>query len=202
MQAIAFDCVRREAGSKGVARRHRADGRLPAVLYGHGISEPVCLSADPVQVKKGLENPKGFNALFHLNIAGQAPVPVMVRDIQRDAISRDILHVDFVAPDLEQPIVAVVPVNVTGRSIGIASGGRLRKPYREVKLRAKPAEIPAEVLIDITNLDQGDEIRASGMPLPAGVEPVFDRDYLVVKVLKPRGKQKGAEEEGKKAAKK
>jgi large subunit ribosomal protein L25 len=189
MEAIAFDCVRREAGSKGVARRHRADGRLPAVLYGHGITEPVCLSADPIQVKKGLENPKGFNAVFHLKFEGQT-VPVMVRDIQRDAISRDILHVDFVAPDLDKPLVAVVPVDLTGKSIGVATGGRLRKPYREVKLRSKPYDVPAQVLIDITTLDQGDEIRASTMPLPEGVEPVFDRDYLVVKVLKPRGKVK------------
>ena len=192
MEAIAFDCVRREAGSKGVARRHRADGRLPAVLYGHGVTEPVCLSADPIQVKKGLENPKGFNAVFHLNFDGQT-VPVMVRDIQRDAISRDILHVDFVAPDLDKPIVAIVPVNLIGKSIGVSTGGRLRKPYREVKLRSKPVDVPAQVEIDVTNMDQGDEVRASTMPLPAGVEPVFDRDYLVVKVLKPRGKVKADE---------
>jgi len=201
MDAIAFDCIRREAGGKGVAGRHRAEGRLPAVLYGHGIAAPIAVSTDPVQFAKGLQNPKGFNALFQVNLPGEPSVPVLVRDVQRDAISRAIIHVDLVVPDVERPIVAIVPVNLTGKSIGITTGGRLRKPYREIKLRAKPAEIPSEVLIDITNLDHGDGIMASQLPLPEGVEPVFDRDYLVVKVLKPRGKVKTEEEAPKKGKK-
>jgi large subunit ribosomal protein L25 len=189
MEAIAFDCVRREAGSKGVARRHRADGRLPAVLYGHGITEPVCLSADPIQVKKGLENPKGFNAVFHLKFDGQTRPGHGARHPARCHQPR------HPARRLRRPRPRQAPhrggaVNLSGKSIGVATGGRLRKPYREVKLRSKPYDVPAQVLIDITTLDQGDEIRASTMPLPEGVEPVFDRDYLVVKVLKPRGKVK------------
>lgn len=192
MDAIAIDCARRETGGKGTARRHRAEGRLPAVLYGHGIDSPVSVSLDPAELNKGLRNPKGFNAVFSITLPGEEPRHVMIREVQRDAISRDIMHVDLVAPDLNQTLTAMVPVNVTGRSIGVSTGGRLRKPYRDVKLRGKPADIPAEVLIDITNLDHNDGVMASQMPLPEGVEAVYDRDYVVVKVMKPRGKKKEA----------
>lgn len=66
--------------------------------------------------------------------------------------------------------------------------GRIRKPYREVRLEALPAAIPAELVIDITDLDHEDSIMASEMKLPEGVRAIYDRDYVVVKVQKPRGR--------------
>lgn len=198
MDAIALSSTHRTPGGKGVARRLRAEGRLPAVLYGYGVEAPTHLSLDPKELDKALANPKGLNAVFTVEVDGKAH-NVLVRELQRHPVSRKILHLDLVAADLDKPRVTFVPVDVTGKSIGVVTGGRLRKPYREVKLRAKPGDVPASIVVDITNLDHGDGVMASELNLPEGVEPVFDRDYVVVKVLKPRGKKTAEEGEEAKA---
>lgn len=194
MDAIALSSTHRTPGGKGVARRLRAEGRLPAVLYGHGVETPTTLSLDPKELDKALANPKGLNAVFSVAVDGTTH-HVLLREMQRHPVSRKILHIDLVAADLEKPLVAFVPVEFTGKSIGVVTGGRIRKPYREVKLRSKPADVPASITVDITPLDHGDAVKASELNLPEGVTPVFDRDYVVVKVLKPRGR-KTAEEGG------
>ena len=91
---------------------------------------------------------------------------VIVREIQRHPVSRKILHVDLVAPDLEQEIVASVPLKFVGKAVGVVTGGRLRTPYREIKLRARPANFPADVEADLTPLDHGDGMSALREVLP------------------------------------
>ena len=196
MQAIALESTPREGRGKGPARRLRAAGRVPAVVYGHNVESAIAVSLDPKALDKALANPKKANALFQVSIDGTDHT-VMAREIQRHPVSRAILHLDLVAPDLDKPIVSAVPFETTGRSKGVVVGGRLRTPYREVKLRAKPADIPASIVYDITELEIGDTVFASSLALPAGVEAVYDRDYVVVKVLKPRGVKKTADDEEK-----
>ncbi len=193
MEIISISSQPREPGGKGVARRLRAAGRTPAVVYGHGIDNAVAISMDPRDLDRALDNPKRQNALVDLDVAGTTH-RVLLREIQRHPVSRAILHLDFVAPKLDQAMVAAVPVRVTGKSVGVVTGGKLRKPYREVKLSALPAEIPAEIVLDVTELDHGDSIKASDMPMPEGASAVFDRDYVVVKVSKPRGLDEDFEE--------
>ena len=188
MDAIALSSTRRSPGGKGVARRLRAEGRLPAVLYGHGVESPTPLSLDPKEFAKALTNPKGLNAVFSIEVDGTTH-QVLAREMQRHAVSRDVVHVDLVAADPEKTIVTFVPVSFIGQSVGVVTGGRIRKPYREIKLRARPIDVPAEIIVDITPLDHNDTIHASDLQLPEGVTPVYDRDYVVVKVSKPRGKQ-------------
>lgn len=194
MEAIAITSTPREGRGKGDNRKLRAQGRIPAVAYGHGIEGAMALTLDPRELEKALQNPKGSNAIFSLDTGDGQTRPVLVRELQRHPVSRKVLHVDLVAPDLEREIVTIVPVRFTGRSVGVQAGGRMRTPYREVRLRGKPANIPAEVLIDITPLDQGDAVMASQMPLPEGVQPVFDRDFIVVKIIAPRGRKAEGEE--------
>lgn len=201
MEAIAISSTPREGRGKGAARKLRAVGQIPAIAYGHGIEASIPLTLDPKALEKALDNPYGANALFDLAIEGGAHHRVLVRDLQRHPVSREVLHVDLVAPDLDEPVVSPVPVKIIGKSIGVTTGGRLRTPYREVRLKAKPADFPADVTIDITNLDHNDGVMASEMPLPEGVEPVYDRDYVVVKVVAPRGR-KATEEEAEKGKKK
>ncbi|MCA9539627.1 MAG: 50S ribosomal protein L25 [Myxococcales bacterium] len=201
MEAIALQSTTRDGRGKGPNRRLRAAGRVPAVVYGHGVETPLAVSLDPTELNAALANPKKQNALFDVSVDGERNVVVLVRDIQRDAVSRAIEHVDLVAPDLNRPVVAVVPLEFTGRSIGVQTGGRLRTPYREVKLRSVPALVPAAVVIDVTQMDQGDTLMSSQLPLPEGVEVVAERDFVVAKVLKPRGVKKVAAKEEKKKKK-
>ena len=192
METTALSCKRREGRGKEAARKIRAAGGIPAVVYGHGYDTPISVIVDPKQLTKALKNPKGTNAIFDITIDDQASGKVLVRELQRHAVSRKILHLDLVAPKPGRKLTYNVPVRFTGKSIGVVTGGRLRKPYREVRLEALPESVPAEVVIDITELDHDDTIMASQMVLPEGVRAIYDRDYVVVKVQKPRGRLESA----------
>ncbi len=187
METININTQPRQTGGKGPARQLRREGRTPAVIYGHAISQPVAVSLDPRELDTLLANPKGSNAVFDLPIEGTTH-KVLIREIQRHPVSRSILHVDLVATDVNRRIVASVPVRFTGRSIGVQAGGYASRPHREVRLSAMPDAVPAEVVIDITELDQDDSVMASQIELPEGVEAVYDRDYVVVKITTPRGR--------------
>lgn len=189
METIAIQSTRRKAGNKGVARRLRAEGRVPAVVYGHAIDAPIPVSLDPLELDKALANPKGHNAIFALDIDGDDTFNVLVREVQRHPVRREIMHLDLVSPDMEREIVAMVPITVTGKAAGVQAGGKLRVPYREMRLRARPADFPASVAVDVTSLEQGDTRMASEVPLPEGVTALYDRDFVVAKVVKPRGRK-------------
>ncbi len=186
MQSESLSIEPRNPGGKGAARQLRRGGRTPAVVYGHGLKEPLHVSIDPAALSTALQNPKGANALFSVDCAGGTH-SVMIREVQRHPVSRHILHVDLVAPDPERPLLLSIPVRLTGRSIGASTGGIVRNPSREVRLLVLPAIAPAAVMVDITDLDHGDSIMASELQLPEETRAVYDRDYVVVKIVKPRG---------------
>ena len=194
MEAIALSGSIRTTSGKGSNRKLRAAGSIPAILYGHGLSESKSVTLDPRALGKALENPKGANGLVVFSVEGSETHTVLVREIQRDAVSRKILHVDLIAPDLDADLVAIVPVNYSGKSPGVALGGRLQTPCREVKLVAKPADIPAEIAIDLATLDIGDTLMVSELPLPENTSVLFDTDFVAAKVSAARGAQDDEEE--------
>lgn len=184
----------REGRGKGDARKQRAKGTIPAVIYGHGVEKSLSVSIDPKVLLKGLEEPKGYNTVFSVPVEGGETYTVFVRELQRHPVSRNVLHVDFVSPDMDRPTVGEVPIITTGKSIGVAMGGKLAVPYRAMKVLAKPADFPVDVTIDITEMNHNDVVKASDVELPEGVTAIYDRDYVVVKITPPRGKKKTAEE--------
>ena len=196
MEPIALAGSLREGSGKEAAKKIRAAGGTPAVLYGHGMSESVHLQLDPKVLNKALENPKRTNALMSVDLGSDAGShTVLVREVQRHPVKRTILHVDLVVPNLEKNITATVPLRFTGKSVGVSMGGRLRTPYREVNVSARPADIPVDIEVDITTLDIGDLVKASEINTGESVKVVYDQDFVVVKVLKPRGGAKAAAEE-------
>jgi large subunit ribosomal protein L25 len=194
MEAIALSGSIRTTSGKGSNRKLRAAGSIPAILYGHGLSESRSVTLDPRALGKALENPKGANGLVVFSVEGSETHTVLVREIQRDAVSRKILHVDLIAPDLDADLVAIVPVNYSGKSPGVALGGRLQTPCREVKLVAKPGDIPAEIAIDLATLDIGDTLMVSQLPVPENTSILFDTDFVAAKVSAARGAQDDEEE--------
>ena len=195
MEPIALAGSLREGIGKEAAKKIRAAGSTPAVLYGHGMSESVNLQLDPKVLNKARENPKIANALMSVDLGSDAGShTVLVREVQRHPVKRTILHVDLVVPNLEENITATVPLRFIGKSVGVSMGGRLRTPYREVNVSARPADIPVDIEVDITTLDMGDLIKASELNAGENVSVVYDEDFVVVKVLKPRGGAKTAAE--------
>ena len=186
---ISISAESRSGLGKEAAKKVRNAGQIPAVFYGFGAeSQPVSLS--PKQLEQALANPKGINGYFSLSIDGKdMPNRVFIRELQRHPVSRRVLHVDIVCPNPEKPIEATVPLKFVGRSVGVASGGRARRPYREVTVRGLPDQLPAEIVVDITPVDQGQQITAS--QLNAGdTEVVYERDFVIFKVAAPRGGNK------------
>ena len=196
METILLNGALREGLGKEANRKLRANGQMPAVLYGVGIEKAISVVLEPRQLVKALDNPKKTNALMSVELPGDAGThTVLVREIQRHPVRRTILHVDLVVPDLTKSVVSVIPLRYTGKSIGVSMGGRLRMPYREVSVESMPANIPSEIVVDITALDIDDSVHASGLTTSDNFSVIYDRDFVVVKVQRPRGGGETDEEE-------
>jgi large subunit ribosomal protein L25 len=171
---------------KEAVKKVRRTGKVPAVYYGfEAESQPVSL--DGKSLEQVLSNPKGLNGYFALTLnGGDTGKRVLIRELQRHPVTRQILHVDLVAPNPSKTITAKVPLNFTGRSIGVTTGGCARKPYREVTVCGLPENIPGDITIDVSSVDQGEQIMASDLKVD-GCEMIYDRDFVVFKVAAPRG---------------
>ena len=178
---------RREGTGKGVARKLRAQGLIPAVCYG-SKSEPMHLSLPPDAIVTLFNNPKGKNVVFNLSVDGQPVENVMVKDYVVDPVRRNLLHVDFQVVDLDRKIRVRVPINPVGRAAGTRIGGVLSIIRPDIDIQARPLDIPPQVDIDVTELTAGQTILASNVSMPERVEPAFRSDYGLIRVVMPRKK--------------
>jgi large subunit ribosomal protein L25 len=182
-----LSATKREGTGKGVARKLRAVGQIPAVVYGGG-GAATSLQLSPDSVTKLFENPKGKNVLFDLDLGVEQIKNVMVKDYLIHPAKRSLLHVDFFTVDLEKPVKAQVPIEPIGRSKGVAEGGVLTIIRQTVEVFAKPAEIPEKVEIDVTELVAGQTVTAKDITLPEGVKPAWRAPYGLLRVVMPRRK--------------
>ena len=179
----------RQDTGKGVARRLRMAGRVPAVAYGGGM-DPKPLSVDPDDVVELFDNPKGKNIVFNVELEdGQVMTDLMVKSYQIDPVRRELLHVDMFAVDMDREIVALVPVKAVGRAAGVKAGGILSTLRPDVHIKAKPGDIPAVIEADVTNLNPGQTIQAADLSLPEGVAPGYKANYGLLTIVMPRKKK-------------
>lgn len=183
----------RAAGTKGHARRLRASGMLPGVMYGKN-AEPTAVAVNPKETAAVLSTEYGFNKVFNLDVDGASTL-VMVKDYQFDPIRRELTHLDFYAVDPEQFVTLRVPVSTTGASVGVKAGGRLQIVSRDVKLTCRVKDIPSTVPHDVTTVHVGESVYVDEMIAPEGCEFVFKNRYPVIRVARKRGaKVRGGEE--------
>ena len=138
---------------KGVARRLRAAGKVPGVLYGHGI-DPVPLSVDAREMFHLLHGGAGANALVDLIVDGTEHL-AMAREIQRDHIHNKLIHVDFLAVSRTEKITVNVPVIEIGEAVGVKEGGVVEHHLREVSAECFPQDVPEHIEVDITDVELG-----------------------------------------------
>jgi len=178
----------RDAVGKGVARKLRAAGRIPGVLYGR-TTPAVSVSLDPKLLRRVLvRSEAGLNTLFELDVAGGGELqgkPVLVRELQRDPVRGDYLHADLLAVDLLQKLQVSVPIHVIGKAHGVELGGILDHSLRELELLCLPTAIPKEVQVDVTLLEVGQSLHVRDLVLPEGVELRSDPDLSVISVVVP-----------------
>jgi large subunit ribosomal protein L25 len=178
----------RDAVGKGVARKLRAAGRIPGVVYGRS-TPAVCVSLDPKALRRVLlRGEAGLNTLFELDVAGGGELhgrPVLVRELQRDPVRGDYLHADLLAVDLQQRLQVKVPIHVIGKAHGVELGGILDQSLRELELLCLPTAIPKEIAVDVTQLEVGQSLHVRDLVLPEGVELRSDPELSVLSVVVP-----------------
>ena len=202
MGEFALDAEPRKGTGKGVARKLRAAGRIPAVCYRRSTpAEPI--SVDPHILERMLRaSGAGLNTLIDLRVTGGGEFDgrqVLVKELQRDPVSGAFLHVDLFAVDLDTLIQVSVPLHLEGTAAGVKLGGIVDHALRELELECLPDAIPEEILVDVSALDVGQSLHVRELALPEGVRLIRDGDRSVVAVVAPAAAEEEAaveEEEG------
>jgi large subunit ribosomal protein L25 len=170
---------RTETG-KGIMRKLRASGKLPAVLYGVK-DETLSLTVDPEALTDIFNETRNRNTVVELDIEGEK-VAALVREAQRHPLSRQLLHVDFQQVSSAKPVEVTVPVTTVGKPAGAVFGGRLRVIRRELRVSCPFDKIPETFVVDISAMNVGDMVKASQVETADDVNVLFDHDFNVLTV--------------------
>ena len=170
----------REKSGKGVARKLRAAGKLPAVVYGKGF-EPITVTVDPKELEGAVSGEAGLNTLITLKGAAEIDGKVVIlKDADVHPIRRDMISADFYAINLKEKSIFMVPINVVGTAVGQTEGGSLQLVRNELEVLCLPTEVPQAIDIDVTALEIGDTIHIEQVVVPEGVELVHDVNFTVI----------------------
>jgi large subunit ribosomal protein L25 len=161
------------------ARRLRAAGKVPGVLYGHGI-EPRSLAVGSRELRAALTSESGLNALISLDVGGERHL-ALARQMQRHPVRRTIDHIDFLIVRRDEIVSAEVPVHLAGEAGEVyKADGLVEQQLFTLVVNATPGDIPNSIEVDITSLSIGEAIRVSDLKLPPGVSTDLDPEEPVV----------------------
>lgn len=191
--------IGRPTGSRASGRL-RAEGKVPGVVYGQG-KDPVAVSVVWRDLRHALVGEAGLNALIDLQVDGASEL-VIVKDLQRHPVRRDVLHVDFLRINRDEELTVDVPITLLGEATEVLrADGVVDQSMHALSVTAKPNDIPNELTIDISGLALGDTLRVADLQLPAGVttsvdpeEPVVSTSAAAVMDVEPA--EEGEAEEG------
>ena len=184
---ISLEAREREGRGKNDARRLRAQGMVPAVLYGDGGGAGSTVLAVPAKVVDYTLQHVGDNALYDLKLGGQDDATVRVVDVQRNPVSGRLVHVDLAPVNMRERIVVTVPLTVAGAddSPGVTEGGVLDQVAYEVEVESLPGDIPQGLTLDVSGLQIGDNLTLADVELPEGVELISDPEEVAATVTPP-----------------
>ena len=192
MKALAFEVMAREDSGKGVARKLRREGLIPAVIYGHQSTRKLALRLKDLQ--QVMKSGGGVNALLELNLDGEKKT-ALLKDVQYDPIQRVPIHADIFEVSMDQTIRVTVEVKTTGGDpVGFKTGGILTHTLTEVEVECLPMEIPEFFEVDLSALDVGDSFHVSDLP-DLGVKVLASGDQLLYSVIEPVIEAEPEEEE-------
>jgi large subunit ribosomal protein L25 len=168
--------------NKNAARRVRAAGQIPAVVYGAGL-DSVAVEVDPKQILRILHSESGHNTIFDADIAGQGLAKVMIVDWQYEPIRDSLLHIDLKRIAMDKAMKASVPVRLIGIPTGVKNeGGILDQVLREVEIECLPAEIPSHIDVDVTGLALFGVVRVSDLPHSGSIKFLNAEDATIAHV--------------------
>lgn len=185
MKSITIQGTKRESVGKKSTKALRDAELVPCVVYGG--EAPLNFSAEERAFKGLVYTPEAHTVSIELD--GKT-IPAVLQDIQFHPITDKILHVDFYQLSDDKPVIMEVPVRITGRSKGVVAGGVLRQSFRKLKVKAIPANLPDEVVVDVTPLKIGNKIYVGGIKAE-GYSFVHPDNAVVVAVKMSRNAMKG-----------
>ena len=169
----------------GVARKLRREGKVPAVIYGHG-REPQSLTVETRELEKLLSTVSAASTVIELSLGG-AVAKTLIREIQRHPVKRNIIHVDFQELVAGEKVTVSVPLRFTGTADGVRnSGGILEETMHQVHIRVDPSIIPNHIDVDVTPLTIGHSIHIRDLKLPEGVSILDDAGATVCVCTAPK----------------
>jgi large subunit ribosomal protein L25 len=183
MAEVTLNVSKREGTGKGVARRIRAAGKVPAVVYGRGM-DPVSIEVDRREFVHALTTDAGTNVLLSLELDGEK-ITTLARELQRDPVKGTLLHADFVKVDLKVEIEVEVPLHLVGEALGVKEGGVLEHPLFTVHVRCLPTDVPESIELDISNMNIGDSMRVSDLSAGREFQIINDPDTVVAHIAAP-----------------
>jgi large subunit ribosomal protein L25 len=171
----------RITGSRSTGRLRR-EGKIPGVLYGHGI-DPIALAVGQRELRAALNTGAGANALITLQIGGDRHL-AMARQLQRHPVRGTVNHVDFIAVRRDEVISSEVPVHLEGEATAVTNAdGLVSQELFALTVSSQANQIPPSVVVDISGLQPGDTVRIADLRLPTGVTTDLDPDIPVVSAM-------------------
>ena len=191
---VSLAAQHRDTGGKGPARQMRMVGRIPAVVYGRG-RDPESLSVSAADVDKLLATHARASTIISLAIDGDS-VKVLIRDVQRHPLRRDITHMDFYEIHEGESITVTVPIHLEGSPDGVRNaGGTLDQVLREVQIAVLPRHIPERVELTVTELTIGQSLHVRDLVIE-NANILTDGEMTICSVIPPRVEEEVAPVEG------
>jgi large subunit ribosomal protein L25 len=183
MEKVVLNVELREKTGKGVCRRLRNEGKVPAVVYGKGM-DPVSVAVNAKELAAAIAGEGGRNNLITLNgdksLDGKL---VIVSDLTKDCLKGNMIHVDLHKITLKEKVKVPVPVSLVGTAKGVKEGGLLDLVMHTVDVECLPTQIPEHIEIDVTELQIGGSFHVGDIIVPAGVKVLADETSTVVSIL-------------------
>jgi large subunit ribosomal protein L25 len=184
----------RDRTGKGVARTLRREGLIPATVYGRGL-EPCSIIVEPKALKAAIATEAGWNTLITLKGDGAFSGKVVIlKDLQVDAIRRNMKHADFQVINMKKKVHVMVPVHTIGKSAGEKVGGNLQVIRHELEVVCLPTAIPSAIEVDVTDMEIGDVVHIADIALPAGIEVPHEVNFTVITLTGRTVEEEGTEE--------
>jgi large subunit ribosomal protein L25 len=174
----------RPGSGKGVARKLRAVGKVPAVVYGRGM-DPLAVAVDRMSLIRAFKTDAGRNVLIDLEVDGDT-ILTLARELQRDPVRGTILHVDFLKIARDVAIEVDVPIHIEGDAPGVKEGGVIEHHLWNVRVSCLPGNVPERLDADVSNMIIGDMLRVGDLRVPEGVEILTNPEDAVLGVVVPQ----------------
>ncbi|MFQ3546542.1 50S ribosomal protein L25/general stress protein Ctc [Halobacillus rhizosphaerae] len=181
--AITLKANQRQDLKQSVTRELRQEGNVPGVVYGKD-KEPITVTVNSIELLKTVRD-EGKNAIIGLDIQGKSKVDVMLHEYQIDPLKDELIHADFYVVNMSEEMDVEVPVHLEGEAAGTKEGGVLQQPLYELAVRAKPGDIPEEIVVNVSELNIGDSIMVSDLTAERGYEITEDENTTIVSVTPP-----------------